>query len=107
MIPADSPAVGKSLRDLRWQARYGVAVAELTREGRRNRFPSATDVVYIGDVLLVEGEHEAVLRLTESDGLEFVAERRAAATWSTTTRPHFSNSLPDRLSRVRGALFGG
>ena len=80
VIPADSPAVGKSLRDLRWQARYGVAVAELTQEGRRNRFPSATDVVYIGDVLLVEGEHEAVLRLTESDGLEFVAERRAAAT---------------------------
>jgi di/tricarboxylate transporter len=78
VVAGDSSAVGKQLQELRWQRRFGVGVAEIVREGRRNRFPSATDVIYIDDLLLVEGDDDAVLNLAESEGLEFVAERKSA-----------------------------
>ena len=78
IVAGDSSAVGKQLQELRWQRRFGVGVAEIVREGRRNRFPSATDVIYIDDLLLVEGENDAVMNFVKSEGLEFAAERKSA-----------------------------
>ena len=78
VVGSDSSAVGKPLQELRWQRRFGVGVAEIVREGSRNRFPSATDIIYIDDLLLVEGDNDAVLNLVESEGLEFAAERNLA-----------------------------
>ena len=68
----------KTLDELRWQPRYEVAVAEIVHLGQRNRFPSARDAIHIGDLLLVEGEPDAVMRLVADERLEFAAEREAA-----------------------------
>ena len=78
VVVGESSAVGKQLQELRWQRRFGVEVAEIVREGRRNRFPSATDTIYIDDLLLVEGQNDAVLSLVQSEGLAFHAERQVA-----------------------------
>ena len=62
---------------LRWGRRFDVSVAGIIRDGHRLRFPSAHESVFVGDVLLVEGERDAVLRLVEAEDLEFAPEGRA------------------------------
>ena len=51
---------------------------EIFRDGRRLRFPTAEETLFVGDVVLVEGEPDDVLRLTQSEGVEFTSERNFA-----------------------------
>ena len=74
-VPAGASLVGKNLRELRWRPRFDVSVMEIFRDGRRLRFPTAEEVLFVGDVVLVEGEPDDVLRLTQAEGVEFTSER--------------------------------
>ena len=74
-IPAGASLVGKTLRLLRWRPRFDVSVVEIIRDRRRLRFPTAEEALYVGDVVLVEGEPDDVLRLTQVEGVEFASER--------------------------------
>jgi di/tricarboxylate transporter len=74
-IPAGAAVVGKTLRQVRWRPRFDISVMEIFRDGRRLRFPTAEEVLFVGDVVLVEGEPDDVLRLTQSEGVEFTSER--------------------------------
>ena len=48
---------------------------EIVRDRRRLRFPTAEEALFVGDVVLVEGEPDDVLRLTQVEGVEFASER--------------------------------
>ena len=74
-IPAGASLVGKTLRELRWRPRFDVSVMEIIRDRSRLRFPTAEEALYVGDVVLVAGEPDDVLRLTQADGVEFTSER--------------------------------
>ncbi|MDE2903457.1 MAG: SLC13 family permease [Chloroflexota bacterium] len=74
-VPAGASLVGKTLRDLRWRPRFDISVMEIVRDRRRLRFPTAEEALYVGDVVLVEGEPDDVLRLTQVEGVEFTSER--------------------------------
>ena len=74
-VPAGASLVGKNLRELRWRPRFDISVMEIFRDGRRLRFPTAEEVLFVGDVVLVEGEPDDVLRLTQVEGVEFTSER--------------------------------
>ena len=77
VIPRDGAIAGEKLADLRWRERYEISVIEIIRDGRRLRFPSASDLVFVGDILLVEGERDHVIQLVESEQLDFAAEANA------------------------------
>ena len=77
-IPAGASLVGKSLRELRWRPRFDISVMEIIRDQRRLRFPTAEEALYVGDVVLVEGAPDDVLRLTQVEGVEFASERAFA-----------------------------
>lgn len=74
-VPAGASLVGKNLRELRWRPRFDVSVMEIFRDGRRLRFPTAEEMLFVGDEILVEGEPDDVLRLTQAEGVEFTSER--------------------------------
>ena len=74
-VPGGAAVVGKTLRELRWRPRFDISVMEIFRDGRRLRFPTAEETLFVGDVVLVEGESDDVLRLTQSEGVEFTSER--------------------------------
>ena len=74
-VPAGASLVGKTLRELRWRPRFDVSVMEIVRDRRRLRFPTAEEALFVGDVVLVEGEPDDVLRLTQVEGVEFASER--------------------------------
>ena len=77
-VPAGAAYAGRTLRQLRWRPRFDVSIMEIVRDGRRLRFPTAEEALYVGDVVLVEGEPDQVLRLTQAEGVEFATERDAA-----------------------------
>ncbi len=74
-VPGGAAVVGKTLRELRWRPRFDISVMEIFRDDRRLRFPTAEETLFVGDVVLVEGEPDDVLRLTQSEGVEFTSER--------------------------------
>lgn len=74
-IPAGASLVGKTLREVRWRPRFDISVMEIIRDRRRLRFPTAEEALYVGDVVLVEGDPDDVLRLTQVEGVEFTSER--------------------------------
>lgn len=78
-IPSGASLVGKTLRQLRWRPRFDVSVMEVVRDGRRHRFPNAEEALYVGDVVLVEGEPDDVLRLTQAEKVDFASERDFAS----------------------------
>lgn len=78
-VPAGASLVGKTLRELRWRPRFDISVMEIIRDRRRLRFPTAEEALYVGDVVLVEGEPDDVLRLTQVEGLDFASERDFAS----------------------------
>jgi di/tricarboxylate transporter len=74
VVSTEAKVVGKTLIELGWRPRFGVSVLEIVHQGRKNRFPSASDAIYIGDVLLVDGERDEIVRLVEEEEMEFAAE---------------------------------
>ena len=78
-VPAGATMVGKTLRELRWRPRFDISVMEIVRDRRRLRFPTAEEALFVGDVVLVEGEPDDVLRLTQVEGLDFASERDFAS----------------------------
>lgn len=78
-VPAGASLVGRTLRELRWRPRFDISVMEIIRDRRRLRFPTAEEALYVGDVVLVEGEPDDVLRLTQVEGLDFASERDFAS----------------------------
>ena len=78
-IPAGASLAGKTLRELRWRPRFDVSVMEIVRDGRRLRFPNAEEALYVGDVVLVEGEPDDVLRLTQAERVDFAPESQRSS----------------------------
>ncbi|MDE2867226.1 MAG: SLC13 family permease [Chloroflexota bacterium] len=78
-VPAGATMVGKTLRELRWRPRFDISVMEIVRDRHRLRFPTAEETLFVGDVVLVEGEPDDVLRLTQVEGLDFASERDFAS----------------------------
>ena len=74
LVSSEAKRVGKTLVELGWRPRFGVSVLEIVHQGRKNRFPSASDAIYVGDVLLVDGERDEIVRLVAEEGMEFAAE---------------------------------
>lgn len=61
-IDEDSPAVGKSLREVGIYFRTGATVVALTRAGSTQTNPASDTVLEVGDVLVLLGTHEQIRR---------------------------------------------
>lgn len=60
LVPADSPAVGKTLSELHIRRQFGVLVQAIRREGKYIRFPDGKSDVQTGDRLLLCGKFYAL-----------------------------------------------
>ena len=77
VVLTTSGLIGRTLKDVRFADRYGVAVLALNRRGDLRERPSTTPL-HPGDVLLVEGESTKLQTLAETAGFLVVG---------TPTRP--------------------
>ena len=67
VVLTTSGLLGRTLKSARFAERYDVVVLALRRRGQVNERPSATPLL-AGDMLLVEGESEALKALAETRG---------------------------------------
>lgn len=65
VIPPRSQVVGQSLRQLKFQTRFGLTSVALWRSGRSHRTNVGSMSLQAGDALLVVGTLKKILRLTE------------------------------------------
>lgn len=68
-IPVGSALVGTSVSSLAKMCENEVAVMVIIRNDRRRMAPSASELLYAGDVLILEGDSESLQPLFENPGL--------------------------------------
>lgn len=74
-ILADSLLVGRSIARSRFEIEHGLRIRALLRDGRKIPQPRRNRLIRAGDVLLIEGHPEAILRIRKEKGLKVVPER--------------------------------
>ncbi len=68
VIAPRSPAIGQTLKGLRFRTKYGLTTVALWREGRSYRTDVGDFVLQAGDALLMVGPREAIRSLAEEPG---------------------------------------
>jgi di/tricarboxylate transporter len=71
-LPAESPSVGKTVRDLEALGDGGVTVAAIIREGYRRYIPAGYWPLFGDDILVLEADTHALSRLVDDAGLELI-----------------------------------
>ncbi len=96
LLPANSPLAGKTVADLERLSEGEVSVTAIVREGDRRYVPSAHWTLYVGDVLVLQGDAVALKPLVDSAGLELLG---AAAMRQTA-----SGAKDDELETVEAVV---
>jgi di/tricarboxylate transporter len=86
LVHAESPIVGKTLRESRFGSNYGLHVIGIDRKGQRHAFPRGATVVEAGDVLIVEGKIPDIARIEEEEHLTIAG-----------TQPQFIEPAPGEV----------
>ncbi|MBD8064487.1 SLC13 family permease [Devosia sp. PTR5] len=81
-VLADSNAVGKKIADIHSAADGAAMVTSIVSETGRRRTPFPDATLRAGDILLIEGEPEALDKMVSQTGLSF-GERRGGASRDT------------------------
>jgi di/tricarboxylate transporter len=74
LVQADSALAGQTLRQAGLGEKLDLKVLRVVREGSRYVVPRSSTRLDVGDVLLVEGEREDILRVKDTEGLSIKAE---------------------------------
>jgi di/tricarboxylate transporter len=78
-LPEDSPYVGRRLVDLETAAQGDIAVVALIRRKDRMLAPSGYLRLQAGDILLIEGDTNALERVVKQSGMVMVGEAELSA----------------------------
>jgi len=71
-VDYDNPHAGKAIGEINLRARSGATILAIVREGKMQINPSANDIIYSRDVLVLYGNHDAIEKAIKIlDGNEF------------------------------------
>lgn len=79
LVLKDSPIAGKTLREARFGEQHDLTVLSVIRDGGTQVSGRASTKIRDGDILLVEGPHDAILKVKDQAGLEIKAEAKLGA----------------------------
>jgi di/tricarboxylate transporter len=77
-LPATSPYVGKTVRDLEVLGDGDVTVAAVIREGYRRYIPAGYWALFEGDILVLKADTHALSKLVDAAGLELIHGKELA-----------------------------
>jgi K+/H+ antiporter YhaU regulatory subunit KhtT len=75
-IPEDTPLAGKTLRELEEIVEHDVTIVGLIRGERKRLMPSSYEILQPEDILIVEGDSNALKALLDKAKLKLVGTRR-------------------------------
>ena len=93
-LPATSPCVGKTVRELETLGDGDVTVAVIIREGYRRYVPAGYWPLFEGDILVLEADTHALSRLVNAAKLELIHGDRGA----------LGNARPEELAVVEAVV---
>ena len=93
-LPATSPCVGKTVRELEALGDGDVTVAVIIREGYRRYVPAGYWPLFEGDILVLEADTHALSRLVNAAKLELIHGDKVA----------FGNARPEELAVVEAVV---
>jgi di/tricarboxylate transporter len=93
-LPATSPCVGKTVRELEALGDGDVTVAVIIREGYRRYVPAGYWPLFEGDILVLEADTHALSRLVNAAKLELIHGDRVA----------LGNARPEELAVVEAVV---
>ena len=105
-IPRNSPAEGKTVSAFKAMTEGGVEVTGLHRGERRRTIPLPDATLNAGDVLILEGEPEALERAIAAAGLELEGQHREAVTDTAASDIGVIEAVVGRDSILVGANAG-
>ncbi len=76
LVPEDSSLVGTTLRDAALGRDLDLTVLRIVREDGQSAFPGADTTLEAGDVILVEGARENILRVKDEGGVKIRPEAK-------------------------------
>ncbi|MGL5806900.1 MAG: SLC13 family permease, partial [Xenococcaceae cyanobacterium] len=74
VIKPRSNLIGQTIRSSEIQRKLDIAILELIREGNRFAQPLADKVLMAGDILLVSGSRDDLLRIKDERGIDILAD---------------------------------
>ena len=77
-LPANSPYVGKTVRDLEALGDGDVTVAAIVRENHRRYIPAGFWPLFAGDILVLKADTHALSKLVDAAGLELIPGEEVA-----------------------------
>lgn len=76
MIVQDSPLIGKTLRESKLGEESDLRILRVMRDQSRHLYPQAVMSLKAGDVLLVEGKREDLLKIKDKAGIDLKADAK-------------------------------
>src|SRR5688500_11816834 len=80
MILPNSPLIGKTLAETGLREKMDVHIRQIVRQKTRHLAPIGNTVLQEGDVLLIQGDREAILNIKERVGIDLKADAKLADT---------------------------
>ncbi|HEV2867184.1 MAG TPA: SLC13 family permease [Allosphingosinicella sp.] len=105
-VPPGAPAEGRTVAEFRQMTGREVEVTGLVRGEARKALPLPDTVIGAGDVLILEGEPEALERAIAAAGLELEGHHRAAASATAQSEVGVIEAVVERGSVLAGAAAG-
>jgi di/tricarboxylate transporter len=106
-IPVDSALVGTSVSSLAKMCENEVAVMVIIRNDRRRMAPSANELLYAGDVLILEGDSESLQPLFENPGLLEAGAEEVDTDWLKSPEVRVIEAVVMPNSMIEGLSMRG
>jgi di/tricarboxylate transporter len=105
-VPANSPAVGRTVAQFRAMAEGEIAVTGIHRFGRPPSVPFPDAVLRAGDILILKGEPDALERAIAASGLELEGQHREAAAATRSSNVGVIEAVIGQGSALAGQAAG-
>ena len=102
LLPAGSPLVGKSVRDLEELGEDDVAVAAIVREQQHRYVPAGHWLLFENDLLVLEGDADALKKVIDTAKLQLMVEKQT----ETEPAPPNVGSAIEAVVMERSVLIG-
>jgi di/tricarboxylate transporter len=107
VVLPDSPLVGKTLAESNLGSEMDLVLVAIIREGDRKIVPHAQEVLRAGDVLLVEGSAQEIIRIKDTAGLEIKADFKLPEDMFNTENVQLVEAMVMPGSDLRGRTLNG
>jgi di/tricarboxylate transporter len=102
LVPEQSKLAGRMLRDIKEISDADISIIGFVRDDQRLPIYSGYDAIHVGDILIVEGDSEALKQFADDAGLELAGSQSLADAFIKSKDIHVAEAVVLPGSRMVG-----